>query len=275
MAPGQPFHAASFQSTPERGQEFDEHTQDFYDLMCVMRGSAEHRVSGVLSPLRAGDITLVRPGDRHSLRVPPRQELYFFNVAFRAAAWHEFGRLAGLGTVLNGWDAADEPPLAKLGAERRGPCERLCHAMVQAYREGPQELQLCRFWLAALGWMLPGEQAAAPGASLPDWLERAAAAMHQEENLRRGLPRLLELSHVSQPHLCRSVRAAYGVSPTELVNDLRLRRAAQLLAETDREVAAIGINCGFENASYFHRCFKIRYGLTPRAYRCRARSTVF
>jgi len=43
---------------------------------------------------------------------------------------------------------------------------------------------------------------------------------------------------------------------------------------TVRLNVTVGIECGFENLGYFYRCFKSRFGCTPRRYRLRARQTV-
>jgi AraC family transcriptional regulator, dual regulator of chb operon len=103
---------------------------------------------------------------------------------------------------------------------------------------------------------------------------RACAAMYDEENLRAGLPRLLELASVSHGHLARSMSAHYGCRPVEFVNNARLSHAAVLLATTADSVGRIAERCGFSSQSYFDRLFHARYGRAPRAYRERARHAV-
>jgi AraC-like DNA-binding protein len=51
---------------------------------------------------------------------------------------------------------------------------------------------------------------------------------------------------------------------------LRLRKAAELLArEAERRISDIAFDCGFNDLSYFNRCFRRRFGLTPSAARGR------
>ena len=57
-----------------------------------------------------------------------------------------------------------------------------------------------------------------------------------------------------------------GTSFTERVLDLRLRKAHQMLADfhNDRgRISDIAFACGFNEVSYFNRCFRRRYGETP------------
>jgi AraC-like DNA-binding protein len=61
-----------------------------------------------------------------------------------------------------------------------------------------------------------------------------------------------------------------GASFTTRLNELRLRRAANLLARGDhRRISDIAFECGFNDLSYFNRCFRRRFGLTPTAARGR------
>ncbi|UXX79364.1 AraC family transcriptional regulator [Reichenbachiella carrageenanivorans] len=54
---------------------------------------------------------------------------------------------------------------------------------------------------------------------------------------------------------------------TEYLLDIRLKKACQLLIESDTPIAIIHAKCGFTNASNFNRIFKKAKALTPRAYR--------
>ncbi len=58
-----------------------------------------------------------------------------------------------------------------------------------------------------------------------------------------------------------------GASFTTRLNELRLRRAAELLTLTERRISDIAFECGFNDLSYFNRSFRRRFGLTPTAAR--------
>src|SRR3954451_5864426 len=61
-----------------------------------------------------------------------------------------------------------------------------------------------------------------------------------------------------------------GASLTSPLLELRLRRAAEWLAQADdRRISDIAFDCGFNDLSYFNRCFRRRFGLTPSAARGR------
>jgi AraC-like DNA-binding protein len=58
-----------------------------------------------------------------------------------------------------------------------------------------------------------------------------------------------------------------GAGFTARLNELRLRRAAELLTLSERRITDIAFDCGFNDLSYFNRSFRRRFGLTPTAAR--------
>lgn len=59
-----------------------------------------------------------------------------------------------------------------------------------------------------------------------------------------------------------------GDTPVQFVSRMRIRRARQLLRETDWPVTRIAMECGFETSQYFAGVFKkFSGGMTARAYR--------
>lgn len=54
---------------------------------------------------------------------------------------------------------------------------------------------------------------------------------------------------------------------TAFVNELRLAEVARLLVSTDRPVADLAMNSGFQNLSLFNRLFRRKYQISPSRYR--------
>lgn len=71
----------------------------------------------------------------------------------------------------------------------------------------------------------------------------------------------------SDQYFCRYFKHATGMSFTEYLNDLRLRRAAKEIELSSRAISDISYDHGFENAGYFFKSFKKKFGITPMQYR--------
>lgn len=68
---------------------------------------------------------------------------------------------------------------------------------------------------------------------------------------------------ISRVQLYRKVKAMTGMSPVELLKEMRLRRAMKLLKATDKTVAEVAYEVGFGTPGYFSSCFKKQYGKYP------------
>ncbi|WP_350275997.1 AraC family transcriptional regulator [Kribbella sp. HUAS MG21] len=254
---GRPYHAARVR-IPARARDTELHTHaDFHEFMGVVSGSGEHLLTSGVEQLRAGDVVLVRPSDRHAVRGSAPDGLEFVNVAFPSSIWQGFLDLTRTATWSSRGPVSFHQPAAVPVFERA----------LDRFQDDPTTYDLLRFWIDVLDLLVPGD-AGRPG--VPDWLAKACTAMRAEDNLRGGVPRLLELAGVSAAHLSRSMRAAYGVTPTTFVTDLRLEHAASLLAATNTTIADVAARCGFSSQSYFTRCFTAAHALTPREFRHRS-----
>ena len=72
---------------------------------------------------------------------------------------------------------------------------------------------------------------------------------------------------VSVSECLRCFRQMLDLTPKEYLKQHRIRHAARLLEQTDRSITQIGVECGFEDMSYFARVFRAEKGCTPSAYR--------
>ncbi|SDR76750.1 AraC family transcriptional regulator [Actinopolymorpha singaporensis] len=272
---GRAYHAAQVRLGPRSGGSDRHGHADFYELMGVVDGYADHHVGTGVQALGPGDVVLVRPRDQHAISGRSPAGVTFVNVAFPAPAWQAFVDLAGADPD-GALEQRPDPPLLKLRDERGEAGRAAFDRALAAFHRTPTMLDLVRFWseILALGTFdahTTADRVGPEGELRPAWLVRACADMRAEDNLRAGVPRLRELAAVSGAHLARSMRTHYATSPTRFVTELRLERARVLLTTTDLTVTAIAHRTGFASQSYFTRCFHRAHGLSPRAYRRRAR----
>ena len=71
---------------------------------------------------------------------------------------------------------------------------------------------------------------------------------------------------MSRMQLHRKLKALTGLSATEFIRGQRLKLAAQMLKNSDINVSQVGYAVGFNNHSYFTKCFKEKYGISPSEY---------
>jgi len=71
---------------------------------------------------------------------------------------------------------------------------------------------------------------------------------------------------MSQSVFYRRIKSISGQTAVEFIRDVRLKRAAQLLAQTTMRVSEIAFEVGIEDAKYFRKAFQKIYNLTPSDY---------
>ena len=64
----------------------------------------------------------------------------------------------------------------------------------------------------------------------------------------------------------RKVRGVTGYSPNEYIRVMRMKKAAELLAEGEYTVSEVAYKVGMNDPFYFSKCFKAQFGVAPSAY---------
>ena len=129
---------------------------------------------------------------------------------------------------------------------------------------------ICRIWQDLAGrFNIPEIIASLPGFSLTraNRLRQMIEFIHQHYGESLTVDQIAQGCHTSKRECFRTFREIMDISPMEYLNQYRLSAAAYLLSNTDQSQAVICEHCGFDSISYFTKCFKNRYGVTPRQFR--------
>ncbi|MGN0166276.1 MAG: 2-isopropylmalate synthase [Lachnospiraceae bacterium] len=84
-----------------------------------------------------------------------------------------------------------------------------------------------------------------------------------------SMDELSEEFHLTKPYLSKYIRQKTGETFGEIVQNIRMNKACDLLRETNLTVEAIAEKVGYPTIEHFNRLFKKRYQVTPVGYRNR------
>ncbi|MCS0592121.1 GlxA family transcriptional regulator [Massilia norwichensis] len=80
---------------------------------------------------------------------------------------------------------------------------------------------------------------------------------------------IAQLAGISRRQLERLFKQYLGSLPSRYYLELRLKRARQLLRDTNHSIVQVGLMCGFSSGSHFSTAFGALFGNTPREERQR------
>lgn len=252
------------------------HWHDELEALVVETGTARVAVNGTDCILNRGEGVFINAGALHGVW-PVGEEI----CRLRSVVFHP--RLVGGGVDSILWQKYLEPLLADSGrafVPLAGAEEwerEACAAIQEAWRSGVAEeygfefqvrerLSRLIFLLARngpAGEKKPSEKTLRNG-------ERIKTMLHYIQAHYAGeltLAAIAQSANLSENECLRCFRSMIGSTPIQYVKQVRVQKAAELLASTDRKIADIGGACGFQEMSYFAKTFRELKGCTPGDFR--------
>jgi signal transduction histidine kinase/CheY-like chemotaxis protein/AraC-like DNA-binding protein len=99
------------------------------------------------------------------------------------------------------------------------------------------------------------------------FLNRTIAIIEEHiNNFDFDVSKLTDNMGVSRVQLFRKLKALTDQSPSEFIRTIRLKRAAQLFDKGFGNITEVTYQVGFNNLSYFAKCFREQFGLSPSDY---------
>lgn len=71
---------------------------------------------------------------------------------------------------------------------------------------------------------------------------------------------------ISRPQLYRKITALTGRAPNYFLRDIRMEKALALLKQKTRNISQVALEVGYNNPSYFSRCFAEKFGCMPSEF---------
>lgn len=244
------------------------HHQNFYEIFLIVKGEVLHGINGVIQKLNECSLVFIRPSDVHYYQRSSGKTCHLINLAFAQKTIHELFNYLGDGFPSKNLLESKLPPMIILTkAEKEIIQSRLEHLNTIS-RDDKQKIRTSlRVLLIEIFTKFFTSDFQEGKGNIPEWLSWLVDEMQSKENFVKGVDVMTELSQKSQEHICRMVKKFYNLTPTELVNELRLNYSANLLANSDENIPYISLEAGFENLSHFYHLFKKKFRMSPKEFR--------
>lgn len=85
-------------------------------------------------------------------------------------------------------------------------------------------------------------------------------------NTQFGVEELSQACYISRVHLYRKIKHLTGLSATEFMRHIKLKKAAAMLIDSGKSSSEVAFECGFSSPSYFAKRFKEHFKVSPTEY---------
>jgi len=261
----------------DRYRRIFEHTHDFFELIYIARGECVNRIESEVLTLTAGNFCLIAPGVRHTIGVFSDEGIVM-NIIIRKSTFDQtFSRLLDGANPLSAFFLRSiySTTESNYMLFRTGKTEQLYALVNRMAEENLREDEFSPVILENLTvmvfCMLMRESAdllseaaarhpvAADAADIISCIYEMGPSVTLSEVARRF--------NYTESYLSALIRKMTGMTFTEIVARIRIRRAKALLLTTEMPVREIARRCGYPSVEHFCRIFRRDVGQTPTGYR--------
>ncbi|GAB4047222.1 AraC family transcriptional regulator [Spirosoma litoris] len=257
------------------------HYHPEYELTYIINGYGRRFVGDHVEPFQAGDLVLLGPDLPHFWRndeefyqnkpdLRAESVVVQFPAAFddrllaampEAEAVRQLLHRARYGLHFSPTSSQSVALLMMQLTEQTGLTQMLSLLAILNQLATDQEAQL----LASDSYQL------APGAAETERMKRVLEFMLLNFREEIRIEQIASVAGMAPAAFCRYFKNRTRKTFVEYLNELRIGHARKLLVNVDISIGQIGLECGYNNSSHFHRQFKLNTGMTPFQYQAAAK----
>lgn len=262
--------------THTRYTDFPFHKHNYPEIMIVLGGSITHRIGEEDITLGEGDILVMNKHVSHSIARAGTSDIGVNLILSDAFAESLSTELYGtVFSELATENAKTDGAGIYLSFSTKGSRQIsniIENLLFELTDYSSSDIRILRYTTTLLFDYLSkkSEKLLRIASRLPDREQsRKSAIMSYIRTKHRDgtLTELADEMFLSAPYLSKLITDYFGKSFKALLLEERLRRARQLILDTDMQIGEIISAIGYENESYFRREFKAAFGITPFAMR--------
>jgi AraC family cel operon transcriptional repressor len=243
------------------------HLHEQPEVVLLLSGSVKHLVNNEEQRLSGGSLLFLRPNDTHCFKHYKNRQCELLTFSFRLELLMSLSEYLEDDNFMWHFTESVTPPIFTVSSH---DVEFISHELLLINRLPSSAMRRVRVKviLAKLftNYFLDFETWRQRHA-VPEWLIRLCHKMDDQQKLRQGLRALKKLAPCTQEHLCKMFRRHLHKSPTEFINELRMKHAKLMLQNPNSDIYEISCKLGIESLSRFYRLFKKHHGVPPVKYR--------
>lgn len=259
----------------EQSPAYPSHCHDFIELVLVEAGSGVHTLGNNKFTLQQGDVFLINRGTSHSYT--ETENLFYVNVLFDERLLNQnfdygYQGISNLPVSLS--VEREDSVYFRLSAFGLRELKTIITKIDQeCLRMRPGYAFLANAYFMQLWGSLMrmyGEKTD-DDASSESRIRRIIDFIERDPSIDISTEEMATDAGTCTRNFRRLFRKHTGVSPVSFINESRIKKAQELLRETDKPVTQIAALVGYQDSNYFARQFHQVAGCSPREYRAQSK----
>ena len=256
--------------------DFPEHKHNYVEIVYICKGSITHCIDGKELVMKQGDLLLLNQHVKHGVKKAGEGDIginfialpEFFDIPLEMLSEHNV--IADfLSSIFRSNDATPHYLLFQLESHKM--IENLIENMVLSIiNENMKDDIINQYSMGMVFLYLMNHLESLTESSSQSYKDIVVQATLKYINSwykEASLSKVAADFNMSVSNLSKIIKSYTGFTFQEHLIRKRFQRAVMFLMETDMPVEEIASAVGYENASFFFRQFKNRFGMTPKQYR--------
>lgn len=247
----------------ESNRDIEEHYHDFVEIVCQLSGTSKHQVDGKSYELSYGEALFINLDQCHknfasdgmaiNIVLPTQffqKMVYECNYDIKINQFRNDVLNKRCNTFINLNDNAKQTL-----------------SEIAAYEEEEMSAKYFIQKLNIMKLVLLVSDEIKKTSDVESDIDDDVISYIQSDIKNANLSEYAKMHNYSVSSVSQKVKAAYGISFVEILQDIRLVTSAQMLISSNANIDSIIEECGYNNKTHFYDLFKKKYGLTPFQYR--------
>lgn len=252
------------------------HIHDFYEINIVFEGKGRHCIDGRLIPIEIGDVFVIPPNIAHGYIA--EENLNVYHILLSDRFMFEFskyleqipgyktlfdieprlrGKVDNLFYIKHNSKSFSQlkDEISKIDSEKNSEIEKVMHI-----------LSLVAGFIKKMGSIKSLENLQIDNERILTILE-SADFIEKNYSVKIDFKSLASKCAFSYCSFLRMFKRITGQTPSEYLNNVRIKRACYLLKNTNESILSIALGCGFFDSSHFIKAFCGKMNMSPLSFR--------
>ncbi|EPR14334.1 AraC family transcriptional regulator [Ruminiclostridium papyrosolvens] len=247
-----------------------------FEMVYIKSGSGVFEIGEQNVSVGSNDIVIIKPNQSHKLSVDSEDGCDFIVLYFKFMdqTEHTLSEVS-LGDFINFVSGRESGSFIKLKVSQKNDIIVLLNRILKEQTNDQLGSDLLNYLMLMELFVLISRALKAEwensiknkSPKIKELMQSAIQFVHNNFEREISITDIAKYVFLSPSYFTRAFKENTGLSPMQYLLNIRIKRACELLQETDQKVGEIALSVGFSNQQRFNDMFKKQTNMTPMQYR--------